>query len=473
MLGEALLQAKAFRMPATVAIGRLEFDPVAGVLYDGRGVVPLAPLPAQILATLRDADGDVVSAAQMRAVLWNDAPVEDRNLNQQIYVLRRALRREPRITIENVPRRGYRLVVAPPVAENAPLNRPQKGRLALLSAACALVLVVVVTIVQGLLHRATAAADQELTLGNYLAMSEGPDHLDRASRYSHDVIDRVPTSGAAYGGLAMTDARIAIGYAGSRRTQFLASAKREALIALQSSPKDGNALTTLGVIAAMQDRRTGDAIRFFNAAVAADPLGELPRAWRGKYLLSTGDFDDAGRDFRTLSQNVPTSAYAVGLFGEWLVLNHDYARAIPVLAQALALGNHPGFTRYWLARAYLGRGLDANALRLSNVLLGMYPNEVSALVIRLRVETRHGDARDARADFRQIESTKDVTVTDLVGLASAELAMGNGPGAVQLVRRYLASGNHDIDTLARLRTDPDLDQLRHRVGSDGHTPTAE
>jgi len=47
--------------------------------------------------------------------------------------------------------------------------------------------------------------------------------------------------------------------------------------------------------------------------------------------------------------------------------------------------------RYWLARAYDLRGLDADALRLANVLLGMYPNETSALVIRLRVEAREGE----------------------------------------------------------------------------------
>jgi hypothetical protein len=98
------------------------------------------------------------------------------------------------------------------------------------------------------------------------------------------------------------------------------------------------------------------------------------------------------------------------------------------------------------------RGLDADALRLANVLLGMYPNETSALVIRLRVEAREGDTRAALADFRQIERTKDVAVTDLVPLASAEIAMGNTAEALHLVRRYFASGNHDIDTLYRLRT---------------------
>jgi DNA-binding winged helix-turn-helix (wHTH) protein len=454
-------------MPASVPIGGLEFDPETRVLYDGRRVVPLAPLPAQILATLLQAGGEVVSAAQMRASLWSDAPVEDRNLNQQVYMLRRTLRREPRATIENVPRRGYRLVIAPLDARDAPLDRPRKQRpLAIVWTASALAVAVIIGVaVQVAPHRPVSATDQELALGNYLVMGEGPDHLTRAARYYRDLIERVPKSGAGHGGLALVEARTALGFTGSRRTQLFARAKHEAQTALQSSPKDGNALTTLGMIAAARGLPANEVLPLFNAAVAADPLGELPRAWRGKYLLSIGDFMEAGRDFRSLSQNVPTSGYAVGLYGEWLLFDRDYARAITVLNQAVALGNHPGFTRYWLARAYYLRGLDADALRLSNLLLALYPNETSALAIRLRVEAREGDARDALADFRQIERTKDVAVTDLVPLAASQIAVGNVSGALHSVRQYLASGNHDIETLARLRTDPDLDQLRPLLGS--------
>ena len=457
----AILQAKARRMPASVPIGSLEFDPETRVLYDGRRVVPLAPLPAQILTTLLHARGEVVSAAEMRASLWSDAPVEDRNLNQQIYMLRRALRREPRATIENVPRRGYRLIIAPLGAQDAPLDLPGKRRrLALVWTAGALAIAVIVgAAVQLALHRQVSATDRDLTLGNYLVMGEGPDHLTRAARYYRDLIERAPKSGAGYGGLALVDARNALGFTGSRRAQLFARAKHEAQTALRSSPKDGNALTTLGMVAAARGLPADEVLPLFNAAVAADPLGELPRAWRAKYLLSIGDFMEAGRDFRLLSQNVPTSGYAVGLYGEWLLFDRDYARATTVLAQAVALGNHPGFTRYWLARAYYLRGLDADALRLSNLLLAMYPNETSALAIRLRIEAREGDTRDALADFRQIERTKDVAVTDLVPLAASEIAVGNVTGALHSVRLYLASANHDIETLARLRNDPDLDEF--------------
>lgn len=95
----------------------------------------------------------------------------------------------------------------------------------------------------------------------------------------------------------------------------------------------------------------------------------------------------------------------------------------------------------------------------------MYPNEVSALVIRMHVDARQGDMRDALADFRTIERTKNVTVTDPVGLAAAQLAMGNAGAASRTVRRYLASGNRAIDTLLMLRTDPDLTLLRRLLSS--------
>lgn len=465
VLGVALVQTKFFGMAGLVPIGRLGFDPETRVLYDGRRVVPLAPLPAQILATLIRAGGDVVSAPEMREALWSDAPVEDRNLNQQIYVLRRVLRRDPRVTIENVPRRGYRLVVAPPAAEVAQLDRPRRRRwLALVWASCTLAVAVIIGMtVQNALQRPASANDRELALGNYLAMSEGPDHLRRAARYYDDLINRAPNDGAAYGGLAMVDVQDASQFTGNFQSRLLAKAKREALIALQSNPQDSNALTSLGILTAAQDQRPDDALRYFNAAIAADPLGELPRLWRAKYSLGTGDVARAGRDFRILSQNFPTSGYAVGQYGKWLVLNHDYARAIPVLEQAVALGGHPGFTRYWLARAYYRRDLDADALRLANVLLGMYPNEVSALVIRMHVEARQGDMRDALADFRTIERTKDVAIADPVGLAAAQIAMGNVGAASRTVKRYLASGNRNIDVLALLRTDPDLAPLRPLV----------
>src|SRR5215467_6658607 len=125
MLGAAQGRFEHLAMSATVPLGRLRLDPDRLVLYDGTEVVPLAPLPAQMLAELVRAGGEVVDAVSLRQSLWGDAAVEERNLNQQMYVLRRVLRRDPQIAIENVPRRGYRLVVTSRVgaAQGDPLVR--------------------------------------------------------------------------------------------------------------------------------------------------------------------------------------------------------------------------------------------------------------------------------------------------------------------------------------------------------------
>ena len=462
------MRSEVEAMAVMVAIGRLEFDMDGLVLYDGSEVVPLAPLPAQMLAALVRAGGDVVPAAWMREALWGDAAIEERNLSQQIYMLRRALRRDPRVTIENVPRRGYRLVTAPAVANVPAFPVPARARRRSIFpvAACAVIALVALLLPS---QPALQASDRELALGNYLTTAEGPHHLDRAAVYYRDLVARFPGSAAGYGGLAIVDARRALD-AGTdlpRRQATFMRASAEAAIALGLNPKESNALTAFGIIAAVRDHCMGTARRMFDGAVAADPTAEMPRAWRAKFLLSVGDFYAAGNDFRAISQSSPTSGYAVGLYGEWLLLHRNYARASEVLAQAVDLGNHPGFTRYWLAKSYYLQGRDAQALAMSNQLLGLYPGEASALVLRLRIEAREGDRRSALADYRRLREIHDPAQIDPIALASADVAMGNRAAALQTVRGYVSSGLHGIDEIARIRTDPDFDSLRSwiRIGS--------
>jgi DNA-binding winged helix-turn-helix (wHTH) protein len=461
-------------MPVTVSIGRLQFDPDGLVLYDAGQVVPLAPLPAQMLAALVRARGDVVSTGWLRELLWDGAPVEDRNLNQQIYVLRRALRRDPRVAIENVPRRGYRLVVTP-VAATAESAKPPvagwRGRTAFAWRACVVALALAAIFLEARQAPPLVdASDRDVAMGNYLATSEGPNHLERAAQYFRDLVDREPRNAAGYGGLAVVDVKRALNVSDlPSRERLFETSQVEAAAALRLNAGDSNALTAIGIVASVRDHCPDTAQRMFDAAVAADPNGESPRTWRARFLMSIGKIDEAGRDFRALGQNVPTSGYAVGSFGEWLVLKRDYVRASDVLAQAVDLGNHPGFTRYWLARAYYKRGLYAQALRLSNVLLAMYPNEASALVLRLRVEAQSGDMRAALADYNRVAQIPDVAQTDPVALASADVAMGKRAQALRTVQQYVASGVLDIDEMARLRTDPDLDALRKDSGKDAAT----
>jgi len=459
MLGAADRGFENPAMPATASLGRLRFDLDSLVLYDGNEVVPLAPLPSRMLGELVRAGGDVVAAARMRDALWGDAAVEDRNLNQQMYVLRRALRRDPRVAIENVPRRGYRLVVAP-VTD---LQRAPRAGLRWAAAFALAAVAVVILAVAARVPRPQPAVDpvnRDLALATYLATSEGRDHLNQAAQHYRALISSAPNGGAGYGGLALVDAKIALGTSGTPRSRYFNEAGAEAAAALRRDANQSDAMTALGIIASVRDHRNDIAKRMFDAAVAADPTGESPRAWRGKFRLSIGEFKEAGCDFRKVSQDEPTSGYAVGLLGEWLVLDRDYVNASVVLSQALDLGNHPGFARYWLARSYYMRGLDAQALQLSNQVLALYPGEASALALRLRVEESLGDTRAAAADLAQIEGIRNPDQFDPIALASADVAMGKRTAALQAIRRYESSGLPGLDEIARIRTDPDFDSLR-------------
>src|SRR5262249_25904693 len=71
-------------------------------------------------------EGRVVSKSELMDSIWSNAIVEEGNLSQNIYMLRRALGVDERGRqfIETVPRRGYRFAVPVRLLEEAPKTGP-------------------------------------------------------------------------------------------------------------------------------------------------------------------------------------------------------------------------------------------------------------------------------------------------------------------------------------------------------------
>src|ERR1700752_5180986 len=98
---------------------RFEFGPFQLDLNDrlltrAGEVVSLRPKATEILARLVMNAGQVIKRDELLKEVWPDTFVEESNLSQTIFTLRKALgddRSEPRY-IETVPRRGYRFVAA-------------------------------------------------------------------------------------------------------------------------------------------------------------------------------------------------------------------------------------------------------------------------------------------------------------------------------------------------------------------------
>src|SRR6185295_4845815 len=93
--------------------GPYRLDLSERVLWRGEDLLVLPPKVFDTLCMLVKREGTVVSKSELMEAIWADAFVEESNLSQNIYTLRRTLGvdEEGRQFIETVPRRGYRFAV--------------------------------------------------------------------------------------------------------------------------------------------------------------------------------------------------------------------------------------------------------------------------------------------------------------------------------------------------------------------------
>jgi eukaryotic-like serine/threonine-protein kinase len=94
------------------------------------------PKAVETLKVLVERHGEVVEKDELLRLVWPDAVVEESNLSQQIFTLRRLFRDDPERPrfIATVPRRGYRFVAdvktgdgAPPASPAPPVAAPADG----------------------------------------------------------------------------------------------------------------------------------------------------------------------------------------------------------------------------------------------------------------------------------------------------------------------------------------------------------
>jgi DNA-binding winged helix-turn-helix (wHTH) protein/Tol biopolymer transport system component len=105
--------------------GEFHLDRDERVLRRGSAPVALTPKATDILLALIDNRGHIVEKADLMQQVWPDISVEEGNLSQNVYTLRRVLTdaRGKCPFIETVPRRGYRFVGAVRVVQEAADDR--------------------------------------------------------------------------------------------------------------------------------------------------------------------------------------------------------------------------------------------------------------------------------------------------------------------------------------------------------------
>ncbi len=107
----------------------LEVTPAALEIRRGNDVVTLEPRVMQVLVALHRAEGRVVSREELLELCWEGRIVGDDSLNRSVSQLRKALADEDGVSVDTIPRVGYRLLssVGPQDAVEVPaasLSRP-------------------------------------------------------------------------------------------------------------------------------------------------------------------------------------------------------------------------------------------------------------------------------------------------------------------------------------------------------------
>lgn len=114
------------------AFGPFRMDPVRRLLLRDNKSAPLPPKAFELLLLLVERNGQVMEKTDLLECLWPGSVVEEANLSQTIYLLRRALADglDGQQYIETIPRRGYRFVaeVSTIRGENREVDEDATGR---------------------------------------------------------------------------------------------------------------------------------------------------------------------------------------------------------------------------------------------------------------------------------------------------------------------------------------------------------
>ncbi|MBV9233492.1 MAG: winged helix-turn-helix domain-containing protein, partial [Candidatus Eremiobacteraeota bacterium] len=148
--------------------GPFTLDEERLLLLDRGDAIALGPKVVETLLALLERPGDVFAKGALLDRIWPEGYVDEANLAQNIYVLRKTLRARWNVeAIETIPRRGYRFVarvertdeppMRPSVARQPRVTAPVYRRSAM-AASIALALVGALSVTIALSHGVSARA---------------------------------------------------------------------------------------------------------------------------------------------------------------------------------------------------------------------------------------------------------------------------------------------------------------------------
>ena len=405
----------------SVSLGEWTVHPALDRLERGGEEVRLEPKVMEVLVYLLRRPDQVVSKEELLRAVWPDTFVEEVAVSRCVSVIRKALGDDPKAPrfIETVPKRGYRLLAAPPPSDEESASSAseaqregRRGRAPLWLAGGAVAAIVAgIWMVRG--------PEPSVEPGPAAGVTPAPAAtLDRARSYyeRHEAagnanavelfkaaLEEDPESAAAYAGLAKAYADGVTHFGLARRWLTAAIDSGRRAVELAPSSAEAHHAASRALLAA---DRWGEARASGERAVELQP--GLAEAWLdlARIHALSGHLDEAVRAQRRVSELEPASAQ----------LEADRAVVLRLL------------------------GAPEAAARAAERALGLEPFEAAARWVEARLALERGElvtARDRVRAYREVVPD-DPEILDLAGLV--EHAAGNTAAAESFFQRAADAG---------------------------------
>lgn len=455
--------------------GPFQLDEERLLLLERGEPIPIGPKVVETLLALVEHPGEVYAKSDLLARIWPEGYVDEANLAQNIYVLRKTLRKSWNAgAIETIPRRGYRFVA--PVFRRDDVPRPQPApvrahvspwRGLAIGAGIALALLGGSALNSGKVSGSDARSqviveDTRLyAIGRYYWNQRTRDGIAKSVAYFSQIVANDPRDARGYAGLASANAIMAnYGYGTLPAKLDVARARAYAHSALALDPNSGEAYAVLGLLWSATMKETppeaAAALGDLRRAIALDPSSGSAHEWLGIALLQRDRVHEAYGELAKAAQLDPLSVSTTAWLGTTAYLERDYNAAISYEREALDLSPQRGDAYETLGLAYEAMGERTAADRTFRQLAAKCTScggESAAL--RAALYARSGQPGRARTELAIARAqSKRVDPEDL---AAALSALGDRRGALSWLRRWRSDSDYAATEIAN---DPRFANLR-------------
>jgi DNA-binding winged helix-turn-helix (wHTH) protein/Flp pilus assembly protein TadD len=414
-----------------IRVADLRVDPRTGELFTATTRVALPRKVADLLVALATCPGELVAREELYRRLWKGLAADyAKGLDTAVKNLRKAFLRAgvAGVSIETLPRRGYRLVIADGSA--------QSGRL---SPAC--------------------EADRLYLEGYHCWHKRTPSSIRNALNFFRQARDLDPRGARHHSAIAVTHLLLA-STGDELPVELLSEAESAALEAIRLDHSDVTAYCVLGYIKGAFEYDLRHAIHDLARAVEMNPdvaLSYIPYSY---VLCAAGRFNEAREALEKARSLDPVSPTVNALLGFAAYLARDFDGALKLGRETLEFDPEFGLAHFYHGQPLLATGRFKEAIRHFENAVELLAGEAPARALLGVACALAGKTDRANEIDQQLDALADSGYADPYHRAILKHTLGFDDRATGLLE--VASNCH-CHWFALAAIDPKLDQFRDKA----------